>query len=416
MRFIEVIPKNILQLCTYFLSVIIPKNSKIWVFGGWYGERFADNSRYFFQYIFKNKEKYGLENVIWVTRNKKIISELENEGYEVYHTWSFKSIWYHLRSPIFIYDQSLDDLNPFFLHRGNLVYLWHGFPLKRIGKFTHSSKNRYSAYYLKLVQIAEKLFPGLTIRYGGKKSYLLAQSEFASKILREALDIPNERTILAGYPRNDLLTQEKSDEYYFRDELIIISKIKKLKDKGFKICFYAPTFRDNAPTMFFGTTDLVEIQKLQKFLINNYLVLITKFHFANHQGAILKNEPNFINLDSSIDIYPFLPITDILITDYSSIAFDFLYLNRPIIYFPYDLEYYTNQDRGLLFDYEDFTPGPKVYNLDKLKNILKEFSDDSFSDKYFDSRKHLLEMIHNLNYLPGSPMLAEKIKAILMNK
>lgn len=59
-------------------------------------------------------------------------------------------------------------------------------------------------------------------------------------------------------------------------------------------------------------------------------------------------------------------------TDYSSLYFDFLLWNRPILFFPYDLEYYRNEDRGLIFDYEEFTPGPKAYGIEDLQIFYSE--------------------------------------------
>ncbi|WAI00841.1 CDP-glycerol glycerophosphotransferase family protein [Methanogenium organophilum] len=404
-----------LKLFTYPLSLIIPKNSKILVIGGWFGERFADNSRYLYEFLSINKEKYDFEKVIWVTRNKKIIQELENKNFEVYHIWSLKSIWYHLRSPIFIYDQSINDLNSFFLHKGVLLYLWHGFPLKKIGTFAMSDEyKKKSRCNIKIFQTLECILPGVKIRYGGKGSYLLAQSEFASNVLSEAFSIPKDRVILAGYPRNDIFDQKEPEVYYIGNDFELIKKIQDLKNLGYKIIFYAPTFRDKAPTNFFGTEDLSEIQKLKTFLLNKNYALITKFHFAtNTMGQILENDSHFFNLDSDTDVYSVLPFIDILITDYSSIAFDFLFLNRPIIYFPYDLEYYRDEDRGFMFDFEEFTPGPKVYNIDELTKILEEIYQGVFIDHFSDERKKLSEKIYDPKYYPGSHILATEINKIL---
>lgn len=405
--------EDLLKILTYFLSLVIPKNPKIWIFGGWYGERFADNSRYFYQYISMNKERFELDKVIWVTRNDKIIQELKNQGYEVYNIWSLKSIWYHLRSSVFINDQSLNDLNSFFLHRGILLSLWHGFPLKRIGVFMHPQK-KYLNLYLKAVQIIENIVPGLRLRYRGKNSYFIAQSEFASEIFSKAFNIPMERIIIAGYPRDDVLSEEIIKDYYLNSELPTINIIKNLKQIGKKIILYLPTYRDNSPTFFFGTNNLDEILELRSFLLRNNFVLITKFHFAtNKTNSILEDGSQFIKLNPDTDIYPILILTDILITDYSSIAFDFLYLDRPIIYYPYDLEYYNNEDRGLLFEYEEYTPGPKIFNLTDLMMILKEIFDDNFIDNYTIKRKVLLEKIHDLKYNPGSPIIATEFKQYL---
>ncbi|HCF38358.1 MAG TPA: hypothetical protein DER56_04685, partial [Thermosipho africanus] len=129
------------------------------------------------------------------------------------------------------------------------------------------------------------------------------------------------------------------------------------------------------------------------------------------------NHAAFINLPSEADVYTFLNLLDILMTDYSSIYFDFLLWNRPIIFFPYDLEYYRDEDRGLIFDYEDFTPGPKVYTLDSLHALLsqnKKAIDERYEEEYrqkADSMKveifgdynnmgieHLINQIRNIDH------------------
>ncbi len=93
----------------------------------------------------------------------------------------------------------------------------------------------------------------------------------------------------------------------------------------------------------------------------NKIVIVTKLHFASkmfHNDFITDNDL-LINLDESLDVYPILKESDLLITDYSSVYFDYLYLDREIVFYPYDLDYYKNDDRGLMFEYNEFTPGEK---------------------------------------------------------
>ncbi|MCP4220690.1 MAG: hypothetical protein GY765_39045, partial [bacterium] len=84
------------------------------------------------------------------------------------------------------------------------------------------------------------------------------------------------------------------------------------------------------------------------------------------------------------DIYPFLPLADLLITDYSSIYFDYLLLDRPIVFFPYDLETYINEERGLIFEYDRLTPGPHCFSREELeKEVFTALVDlkDSYKEK-----------------------------------
>lgn len=151
-----------------------------------------------------------------------------------------------------------------------------------------------------------------------------------------------------------------------------MSKINKTK----KTLCYLPTFRDKKELLFLGEKSKSKIINFLNFLNENNYQLITKLHFAgtnivNREKDILYKYKNIIILPSQMDIYPFLKYSDILITDYSSVYFDFLYLNRDIIFYPYDLTYYKLYDRGLLFEYNKITPGDKVFNLNELTDNLK---------------------------------------------
>jgi CDP-glycerol glycerophosphotransferase len=116
-----------------------------------------------------------------------------------------------------------------------------------------------------------------------------------------------------------------------------------------------------------------------------------------------------------MDICFILKYTDILITDYSSIYFDFLLHNKPIIFYPYDLEYYKSKDRGLIFDYDKFTPGPKAYNLNQLKKIIMEVikNNKEHLNIYEPERIELNDKINDTSKILGGEYLAKEIIDIL---
>jgi len=92
--------------------------------------------------------------------------------------------------------------------------------------------------------------------------------------------------------------------------------------------------------------------------------------------------------DSSSDIYPLLPLTDCIITDYSSIYFDYLLINKPVIFFPYDYKKYIEYDRDLIFDYDTMTPGPKCYTQQELHNQIYNIVIKG-TDSYYDRRQEI---------------------------
>lgn len=89
------------------------------------------------------------------------------------------------------------------------------------------------------------------------------------------------------------------------------------------------------------------------------------------------------------DIYPALNLFDALITDYSSIYFDFLLLDRPIIFFPYDMENYICNDRSLLFDYKTMAPGPLCTNQNQVEHELLQVT----NDQYKKHRKQVTDLV-----------------------
>ena len=113
------------------VSFLVPKNKNIWIFGSWFGEKYIDNSKYFFEYI---NEKHLNVRAVWLTRSKKVLKFIRNRGYEAYLTYSIKGCWFSIRSGVAIIAQVLrTDLNHYALSNGTkIIQLWHGIPLKKI--------------------------------------------------------------------------------------------------------------------------------------------------------------------------------------------------------------------------------------------------------------------------------------------
>lgn len=364
-----------LKLIVLFINIFLPKKNEVVLIGGWFGERFADNSKYLYLYLNENKDKYQVKKIIFITRKKDIYRYIKEElNYEVYMMYSLGSFYYHIIARYYIVDQApRKDLIGWLGINSIKINLWHGLPLKKIG---------YDKKIKKPIHIGN-----------WQESYLLTCSEYGDKILGEAFKCPINKRLRGMYPRNYYLINE--NKYLSKIERELLKKIEKIKNENKKIIIYLPTFRDKNKLKFLGEEDKNKLIEFFRFLEENNYFLVSKEHFAGtsifgeNREIIYFSDRNFLNLESNIDIYPFLKISDILITDYSSVYFDYLYLDRDIIFYPYDLEYYRDKDRGLFFDYYKITPGNKVYTIEQLKEILKKlrYSRDNFRD----DRKKLLE-------------------------
>lgn len=408
MNFIKTILKSIFSMLLnsilYIISLFIPKSKKIWIFGGWFGNRFADNSRYLYLYCNEHKDEIGLDKVIWITNNYDIYTDLNSKGFETYKKWSFNSIWYHLRAKVVFVDQGPTDVNKYFCIRTIKINLWHGFPLKKIGALSKSIDFNMKTVYNKYFKIG-----------GWSNYYLQSTSDLSKNLLSEAFIVSDNKIFESGYARNDVFTQDYWKSYLSNEENEAIKKINTLKNKGFKIIFYLPTFRDNKDINLLNLKDEKDIKVLKEFLENNKILLITKFHFAQNNSDLCDTlHDKILNLESNTDVYPILHYSDILITDYSSVYFDFLITNKPVVFYPFDLEYYSNENlgRGLIFDYNEFTPGDKTFNIQQLVSSI-EFIINNTS-KYCEQYKQQYEKIkmqvfgENISY--GSYSTIEKVK------
>ncbi|WP_170239544.1 CDP-glycerol glycerophosphotransferase family protein [Streptococcus suis] len=340
--------KFIFNICIFIISFAIPKSNKYVVVGGWEGKRFADNSRGLFEYLNSNKEKIGLERIFWYTNSQSIYNQLKIQGYDVLYGLNLKSIFWHLRSGVHFIDQNPRDILGYLSIRATRINLWHGVPLKKIGVDTNPNYRN-----------GRKTWRKWTSAGFWTDQYVLATSEFAKRLLVHAMDISEDKGIVASYPRNEKL-------YY--------NKVRKISKYDVMNVYYLPTYRanrDKNPILY------EDMSYLNDQLKKNNIFLKIKPHFASiSDWEIVEKYSNIQLLDAELDVYDGLLETDLLITDYSSVYFDFLLTDKPILFYPYDLEHYRDLERGFTMSYEDHTPGTKVYSYGELLSSLLRIKSD----------------------------------------
>jgi CDP-glycerol glycerophosphotransferase len=248
------------------------------------------------------------------------------------------------------YIVSNDDMQPEFRKRDGQVYLqtWHGTPLKKIG--FDIGKPQFAsgtAYYDHLAADVAKW------------DLLLSQNPFSTPILRRAFRFGGE-ICEYGYPRNDALSRGREGAARLRERLCI--------PNGKRVVLYAPTWRDN---QYYASGryrfDLrLDLDRAAQALGRDHMLLIRgHHHLANdvHAGS----QPDFArNVTAYPDITDLFAITDVLITDYSSVMFDFAVTGRPMLFFTYDLASYRDKLRGFYFDFEAEAPGPLLATSDEV--------------------------------------------------
>jgi len=369
MKNIILIVFKICILILYPLGFLIPRRKNLCVFGSG-NDTFRDNSKHLF--LFASNERNDIE-AVWITKSKSIYNDLKSKGLsvELYH--SFKGIYTCLRAEYHFYNISSYDVNFYASAGATLVNLWHGTPIKAIG------------YDVKTGPFVKKKFEGLMDRILRpflyvKPSFFVTSSKYATEeIFKSAFRLKENQYLPWGYPRSDIFFRSRKAIENFS------SKYEPPETEAFgatlkdfnKVFIYLPTFRDRTND-FFELANF-DLPRLNKAMQQQNALFVFKMHPKSTVNlSEIGRFSNLKVLDKKVDIYAFLPLTDCLITDYSSVYFDYLLLNKRLILFPFDLPDYLAMNRNLYFDFDQFMIGEKVLSFEELLKAVAKTEIPSF--------------------------------------
>ncbi len=385
---------NILPLFFNFIAFFIPKCKKVWVFGCWFGDNFSDNSKYLYLYC---KQGHPEIDCVWLTKNKDIILPLRSNGVNAVYTYSLQGFIYNLIASVGVYGtSSVTDLNLFCCSkRMKAVLLWHGQPLKRLPEdLEYDNGGIFIKFLIRLMKFNKIVF------LQSSNDLVIASSENEAKIFERCFC---KNVSITGYPRNDAFMINTKIDY-----------LEGLKKKYDYMVMYCPTFRGHPSEKGCETVDLLlqNLEEINSLLKSYNSVFIVKLHYVD-QKKIISVKNKFSNIlflndkDIENDINLALKSIDLLITDYSGIYFDYLLLDKPIIFFPFDYNYYKNSDRGFYYDYNKVTPGPKAYEWSSVLMHVKDFF--SGIDDYKDERKLICSQFNKYNDASNSERVFKEI-------
>lgn len=230
-----------------------------------------------------------------------------------------------------------------------VLQTWHGTPLKRLALHRPGFAPRRA---------------GAVIKESLRWDVLLAQNPYAARILRKAYAFFGRPLWVEGYPRNDLLVT--GDPIAARTELGIAP--------GERVLLYAPTWRDDRQEM-------VDFLDPAAFAEQTGSVVLVRGHSRTLIPGQDAEGARVIDVTGYPDTAPLLLAADALITDYSSVMFDFGVTGRPMYFLVPDMEHYRGQLRGFYFDLAAHAPGPLVRSQDELVAALAEDSSEH-ADRY----------------------------------
>jgi CDP-glycerol glycerophosphotransferase len=354
--------KRILLLFIYpfiYLLQIIPRDKNIWIFGNFKG--FIDNTKYLYEYI--SHDKLSTLEVYWITKDKELFKQLKSENKSVLYYYSPLAIWKSFRAGVSFVANGYSDVNKIAAIDSYIVNLWHGFPIKRIvfdaelevTFYSFGKLNRMLTYFSK---------KSLQFLHNKIDLYSVSSNLDLNRMSR-AFNVSKDKFRITGTPRFDIIERKKSKES-------LISEIffKHNKTQG-KNIMYAPTWRENGWS---SNQTIEDPQKLIDYLEKENCYLFIKRHPLTTKEEIEDwgiKESDRINFIDGFDINESYQFIDVLITDFSSLIFDFGILNKPVIYFITDLDEYSG-NRGFYDDIVEISNNNINKNWNQLINVLEK--------------------------------------------
>ena len=353
------------QAAFALIGLLFPVNKKLVVFESFAGKQYSDNPRAIYEYMKENCPGYEL---VWSVDRARM-SYFEQKDVKFVRRFSIRWLFLMTRAKYWVNNARL----PLWLPKPkHTVYLqtWHGTPLKRLA-----------------MDMDEVHMPGqipksirrISSRNQATGTTLVSPNGYSTEIFKRAFQF-DRKMIESGYPRNDFLLNANNEE-----------TIKELKQRfglplDKKLILYAPTWRDN---QFYRKGKYkfnleLDLQRMREELGDSYIVIM-RMHYLVAENMDLSEYEGFAYDFSHLeDIRELYLISDLMITDYSSVFFDYANLRRPMIFFTYDIEDYRDNLRGFYFDFEEKAPGLLTKTTEELIAEVKEIEKNNFqlSDRF----------------------------------
>ncbi|MCI8307666.1 MAG: CDP-glycerol glycerophosphotransferase family protein [Lachnospiraceae bacterium] len=362
-------PTYLFRMIEKYLFRQLPMKRDWIVFESFLGKNYSDSCKYIYQYL--NREYGSKYRYIWVINDKK--TDIPGDVTKVKYL-GLRWFYYTSRAGYYVNNMR----QPVWLDRRDgsvLLETWHGTPLKKL------------VFDMDDIHAATPQYKMDVYAQSRKWTYLISDNPFSTKVFESCFLFSKDRIIETGYPRNDILYAPDREE----QAAGIKEKLFIPKDK--KVILYAPTWRDDeyyGPGRYQFALKL-DLKKMKDAFGDSYVILIRTHYFIADAVDTAGLDGFAVNVSRYDDIAELYLISDICITDYSSVFFDYANLKRPILFYVYDFEKYRDKLRGFYIDMETELPGPLLYtedevfealrNIDAIKNEFKALYDE-FYDRF----------------------------------
>ncbi|MCM3115321.1 CDP-glycerol glycerophosphotransferase family protein [Neobacillus sp. MER 74] len=318
---------------------------------------FGDNTQYVYEEI---RRQHILTDVVFLCEQKvfpkfKDVQEATTILFEAKHIMNWLKAVFHIATSRHIF---IDNYFGFlaavtFKKEVKCIQLWHASgAMKKFGLEDESIKTRTDRARERFLQVYRKF------------DRVIAGSDVMTEIFMKSFNLKKENILPTGVPRTDFFYNEEAKRKAIDT---LLHQHPSLRAK--KIILYAPTYRDHELEHF---NLVLEVEKMAHELGQDYRLILRLHPAIVHKDEYVLRYSDFVvDLSSSqYDINELLVAADYLITDYSSIPYDFSILHKPIIFFAYDLDEYK-EHRGLMEGFEDNLPGPLVKDTQSIIDLIQ---------------------------------------------
>lgn len=354
------------SLIIRILKVFVKPNDKLILFISFGGKKFDDSPRVIYEQMIRDK-RFDDYDLIWAFQDTEafIIPRgriIKIDSFKYYIT-ALKARCWITNSTV---ERGLD-----FKGKNTLYFnTWHGTPIKKMGADISRDNKSF----------------GKKLKW--KVDLMTSQSEYEADIFSRVFNIDRDKFIVCGLPRNDVLSNRRMET-----KQKMMQRIGLPLDK--KVILYAPTFREYERDEKFNCVikPPIDFDKWKKTIGDEYIILL-RAHYEVAKVLNVKSNDGFVYDVSSYPVLNDLMLaSDLLISDYSSIFFDYSILNRPMLHYTYDYNEYVDK-RGMYFDIRRELHGSSG-DEEKLLSLIKELNYSESIGKVRDFRGKYVESYGN---------------------
>lgn len=355
---------KVMSIFNSMLSKLAPVKKDLVVFESNVGKSVSDSPKNIYDALKTFKSNY---QIVWVNNttypfNDPTVKSIKRLSPEYYYYLSRAKFWVNNQNFPYYINKPKDT---------TYIQTWHGTPLKKMLNDVEHFEGRDADYKNRVNQSIKAW------------DFLVSPSPYASECFTSAFNFKKE-ILEVGYPRNDIFYNNNTE--YIDEKVNKIKQSLDIRDNR-KIILYAPTFRDdevnNSKKHVINLK--MDLHQMKERLGNDYILLLRPHIIVSNALKIDESLQDFvINVSKYNEISDLYLITDICITDYSSVMFDFANTKKPLLFFTYDLEHYKDKLRGFYFDFENEAPGPLIETNDDLINAIENIEETQkiYQEKY----------------------------------